>query len=432
VTDLFYAAGGIVVLLALDLVGIAARMSFLQITQARLLMQRDEFGARVQTTLGLLTKLPRLRASLNLLLVLTRFLIAGISLLFIFTRPVTYPWLAAGIGLFVTALLVFWLEWAVERVVTRNPEVWAIRLTGFVRVLMALVGLLLVPLALSDALQKPADATGGVTEDDLKSLVDAGQEEGVFEKAEQQMIYSVFELGDTLAREIMVPRIDMLALDVDTPLVQAVDAILQAGYSRVPVYEESVDNTLGLLYAKDLLRAWQESDQVETLHRLLRPAYFVPEGKKLDELMAEMRTHRIHMAIVVDEYGGVAGLVTLEDIVEEIFGEIRDEYDQGEEAPYQKLHDEGYLFLGRIALDDFNEIMGSELVSDEADSLGGYIYDCLGRVPNVGETIHQDRLLLTVEQVSARQIRKVSARWLPLETHTEPIRDGEDDEHSQQ
>jgi magnesium and cobalt exporter, CNNM family len=432
VADLFLAVGGIVLLLALDLLGIAARTSFLQTTQARLLLQREQYGARVQNTLGLLSRLPRLRASLNLLLVLTRFLIAGISLLFVFTRPVTYPWLAAILGLFVTALLVFWLEWAVEKGALRNTEVWSIRLTGFARVLMALVGLLLVPLALSDGPQNPADATGGVTEDDLKTLVDAGQEEGVFEKAERQMIYSIFELGDTLAREIMVPRIDMLALDVDTPLVQAVDAVLQAGYSRVPVYEENVDNTLGLLYAKDLLRAWRESDPMETLRRLLRPAYFVPEGKKLDELMAEMRNHRIHLAIVVDEYGGVAGLVTLEDIVEEIFGEIRDEYDQSEEAPYQKLSDESYLFLGRIALDDFNEIMDSELVSDDADSLGGYIYGCLGRVPNVGETIRQDRLLLTVEQVSARQIRKVSAQWLPLETHTEAHKDGEDEELAEQ
>ena len=217
---------------------------------------------------------------------------------------------------------------------------------------------------------------------------------------------------------------------LNTPLSQAVDALLQAGYSRVPVFEESVDNTIGLLYAKDLLRAWRESPEMETLHQLLRPAYFVPEGKKLDELMAEMRNHRIHMAIVVDEYGGVAGLVTLEDIVEEIFGEIRDEYDQSEEAPYQKLNDDEYLFLGRIALDDFNEIMGSQLVSDEADTLGGYIYGCLGRVPNVSETIRQDRLLLTVEQVSARQIRKVSARWLPLETHTDANRDDENEEHS--
>jgi len=200
VTDLLIAVGGIILLLALDLIGIAARTSFLQITQARLLMQREEFGARVHNTLGLLGRLPRLRASLNLLLVLTRFLIAGISLLFIFTRPVTYPWLAAGLGLFVTALLVFWLEWAVERLVTRNTDAWAIRLTGFVRLLMVLVGLLLVPLAISDGSPGPVEVAGGVTEDDLKSLVDAGQEEGVFEKAEQQMIYSIFELSDTVAR----------------------------------------------------------------------------------------------------------------------------------------------------------------------------------------------------------------------------------------
>jgi CBS domain containing-hemolysin-like protein len=420
----------LILLLALDLIGIAARASFLQITQPRLLMQREQFGDRVQSTLGLLAVLPRLRASLNLLLVMTRFGMAGFSLWIVLVRPVAFPWLAAGLGLLVAALLVFWLEWAVERIVFRNSEAWAIRLTRFVRLLMALVGWLLVPLALSEGPQSPVESAAGVTEDDLKVLVDAGQEEGVFQKVERQMIYSIFELSDTLAREVMVPRVDVLALDVDTPLVDAIDAILQAGYSRVPVYEENIDNTLGLLYAKDLLRAWRQPEHPTSLRALLRPAYFVPEGKKLDELLAEMRSHSIHMAIVVDEYGGVAGIVTLEDIVEEIFGEIRDEYDQGEEAPYQKLSDESYLFLGRIALDDFNEIMNSELVSEEADTLGGYIYGCLGRVPNVGETVHQGNLVLTVEQVSARQIRKVSARWVPAEPKAEDTKEGNHAERS--
>jgi Mg2+/Co2+ transporter CorC len=187
----------------------------------------------------------------------------------------------------------------------------------------------------------------------------------------------------------------------------------------VPIYEETVDNTLGLLYAKDLLRAWREDNQLSSLRDLLRPAYFVPEGKKVDELLAEMQSQRIHMAIVVDEYGGVAGLVTLEDIVEEIFGEILDEYDQGEEAPYQKLADGGYLFLGRIGLDDFNEIMGSNLTSEDADTLGGYIYGRLGHVPNIGETVQEGSLLLVVEQVAARRIRKVSARWIAKETQEE-------------
>ena len=143
----------------------------------------------------------------------------------------------------------------------------------------------------------------------------------------------------------------------------------------------------------------------------MRRVFFVPEAKKVDELLTEMQSQRVHMAIVVDEYGGVAGLVTLEDIVEEILGEIQDEFDEGEEAPYQQLGDEEYLFRGRIDLDDFNEIMESELPGDEADTLGGFIYSRLGRVPTVGDKVSVGNLLLVVEQVSARRISKVRALW---------------------
>ena len=211
----------------------------------------------------------------------------------------------------------------------------------------------------------------------------------------------------------MVPRIDMLALDVITPLPEAVDALLNSGHSRVPVFEDSVDNTLGLLYAKDLLRVWREGGELVSMRDLLRRAYFVPEAKKVDELLTEMQIQRVHMAVVVDEYGGVAGLVTLEDIVEEILGEIQDEYDEGEEAPYQQLDGGEFLFLGRIDLDDFNDVMTSELPGDEADTLGGFIYSRLGRVPTVGDKVQADNLLLVVEQVSARRIRKVRALWIP-------------------
>jgi CBS domain containing-hemolysin-like protein len=406
----------LILLLALDLVAIAARGSFLRTSQARLLAQKDQIGEQVTKTVAMLLALPRLRASLNLALILTRFSLAGLALLILFLKPPASSTLASAIVLLVMAILVFWLEWIVERNVSRAPETWALRLTGFVRVMMALASFLLVPLLLFSEESDMLEAPSIVTEDELKTLVDAGQEEGIFEQGERRMIYSIFQLGDTLTREIMVPRIDMLALDADTPLPEAVDALLRSGYSRVPVFEESVDNTLGVLYAKDLLRAWREGEQVETLRELLRDAYFVPEAKKVDELLAEMQSRRIHMAIVVDEYGGVAGLVTLEDIVEEILGEIQDEYDQGEEAPYQELAEgDGYIFLGRIDLDDFNELMDSDLPSDEADTLGGYIYSRLGRVPTVGEKVQTETLLLTVEQVSARRIRKVSARWMPVD-----------------
>jgi putative hemolysin len=224
------------------------------------------------------------------------------------------------------------------------------------------------------------------------------------------MIYSIFQLGDTLTREIMVPRIDVLALDVNSPLEEAVDALLTSGYSRVPVYEDTIDNILGVLYGKDLLKVWrQENGQLESLRAVLREPYFIPEAKKVDELLAEMQSKHVHMAIVVDEYGGVAGVVTLEDIIEEIFGEIQDEYDQ-EEQPYQVLTDGDYIFRGRIDLDDFNQIMDTTLPVDEADTLGGFIYTRLGHVPMAGESVEEDGLLLTVELVSSRRIRKVRAQ----------------------
>lgn len=406
-----------ILILGLDLAAVGARMSFLQISHARLLAQRDQDGEQVNATLALLPSLPRVRSSLNLLLIFTRFALAGLSLELLLRQPWSSPVFGAVLILFVLALILFWFEWLAERTVTGKAEMFAVRLTGFTRLWMSVMSIFLAPLVFSNEAQNAAESMpGAVTEDELKTLVDAGQEDGVLEQGERRMIYSIFDLGETLAREIMIPRIDMQALDVNTPVAEAVGALLDSGHSRVPVYEENVDNTLGLLYAKELLRAWREDLEPTSLRGLLRPAYFVPEAKKVDELLAEMQSQRIHMAIVVDEYGGVAGLVTLEDIVEEILGEIQDEYDVAEEAPYQIMPDGTYLFLGRIDLDDFNEIIGCDLSSTEADSLGGYIYHHLGHVPNTGEEVRAGNLVLTVEQVTGRRIKKVSARWLPGES----------------
>jgi len=266
------------------------------------------------------------------------------------------------------------------------------------------------------------------------TMVDAGQQEGVLEQEEREMIYSVIELGDTTAREIMVPRIDILALDVETSPEEAIDALLASGYSRVPVYEDTIDNIIGLIYAKDLLGAWRKSitgdgaagfsaseANQKLPPELLRPAYFVPESKKVDELLAEMQARRIHMAIVVDEYGGVAGLLTLEDIVEEIVGEIRDEFDPGEDLYYQELSGGVFLCSGRMQLDDFNDLFDVNLPDDDADTLGGYIYSRIGRVPVGGEHIHSHGLRLTVEQVAKRRIRSV---------RVETIKENLDEQHS--
>lgn len=400
---------GILLFLVLDMVSVGARTAFLESSYTRLLTMREMDGERINRTILVISKLPRIRASLNLTLIVLRFLMAGFTIALVFSAFGDSFWVNLLV-LFLVALVIFVFEWLVERVVLDSPELWAIRFTGFVRVMMGVMYLpLLIPMASSGDSLSESELTGTVTEDEFRTLVDAGQEEGFVEEGERRMIYSIFRLGDTLAREIMVPRIDINALEVDTTLAEAVDSFVESGHSRVPVFDETIDNTLGMLYAKDLLQVWREGGEINSLHELLRPAYFVPEAKKVDELLAEMQTQRTHIAIVVDEYGGVAGLVTLEDIVEEIFGEIQDEYDYAEESPYQELEGGEYMFLGRIDLDDFNDILGCDLPSDEADTLGGYIYSRLGRVPQPGEQIEKDGLLLTVEQVSARRIRKVRA-----------------------
>jgi putative hemolysin len=245
-----------------------------------------------------------------------------------------------------------------------------------------------------------------VTEEEIKSLVDAGEEEGILEQDEKEMIYSIFELGDTLAREVMVPRLDMGAVEVGMPLKEALKVVIQAGHSRIPVYEESIDNILGILYAKDLLPVLLEGKIDTPLREMLRPAVFVPETNRVDELLEELQRKRVHIAIVVDEYGGTAGLVTIEDILEEIVGEIQDEYDR-EEPTFQVISEEEVVFKGQVVLDEVNQIMDIELPTEEADTLGGLIYSRLGRVPSPGDELLLDGVKLAVLSVAGRRIQKV-------------------------
>jgi CBS domain containing-hemolysin-like protein len=189
-----------------------------------------------------------------------------------------------------------------------------------------------------------------------------------------------------------------------------VEIILQAGHSRIPVYQESIDNVVGLLYAKDLLQVWRDGAEGRSLRDLLRPVFYVPEAKKLDDLLADLQRQRVHIALVVDEYGGIAGLVTLEDIVEEIVGEIQDEYDQAEEPRIEAVGESEFLLDGRLDLDDVNDLLGADLPKDTADTLGGFVYGELGKVPVAGERLVAGGLELKVEQVIGRRIRKIRAR----------------------
>lgn len=243
------------------------------------------------------------------------------------------------------------------------------------------------------------------SEKEIRRLVDE-REEGPLEEGEKEMIAGIFELGETFVREVMVPRIDIVALEVDTLLPEALDLITKAGHSRIPVYEGDIDHIVGLLYAKDLLRVLLDGHLDISLREVVRPAYFIPETNKIDELLAELRDKRVHMAIVVDEYGGTSGLVTIEDILEEIVGEIQDEYDK-EEPAYRVVNENEVIFNARMNLDDVNELLGLDLPTEGGDTLGGLIYSRLGRVPSAGEEVALDGVKIAVLSVVGRRIEEV-------------------------
>jgi CBS domain containing-hemolysin-like protein len=408
------------VFVLLDGLCVLARAGLLNANLARLLPERERMERRVTQAVALIHAPQRLRASLALLQNTLRFLAAGCVMIAwmqtIWFSPSEWVSLLLFVGLLLLAAYGWFLfEWFLQTLALHNPEWYALRLTPFAHTILTfLTPLLWLPLAVTKQIDTNEESIGNVTEADLKNLVDVSQEEGVLEQGERKMIYSIFELGDTLAREIMVPRIDMLAVEASTELAVAAEVIARGGFSRMPVYEESVDNIIGLLYARDLLQVWRDGQSTQSLRQLMRPAHFIPEAKKVDELLAEMQAMRVHMAIVVDEYGGVAGLVTLEDIMEEIVGEIQDEYDQAEEMPYQQVAEGEYIFQARVDLGDFNEVMGANLPQTEADTIGGLLYSRMGHIPTTGESLDADGLILTAEQVIARRIRKVRARWAPV------------------
>jgi CBS domain containing-hemolysin-like protein len=399
-----------VILVLIDLVIAVMRVSMLNTRMPQLIAMRDKNPEAVERTINLLGK-PRFRISLGLIVVIIHYLILGIAIwifLLYVGNPPQFP--VALLLLALAGLVLLMLEYTLEGMVLPDAEAWAARfsvLAGAIDRLLSPFSIILMRLLGSpDMLEQRLSP---VTEDELRSWVEEGHLEGGLEQGERRMIYSIFHFGDTLAREIMVPRIDILALEVSASLDEAIAALIKTGHSRVPVYEDTIDNVIGLLYAKDLLRVRPEGQSIASLRGLLRPAYFVPEVKKVDELLREMQARSVHMALVVDEYGGIAGLVTMEDIVEEIVGEIRDEYDQSEEQLYEQVSENEYVFHGRIDLEDFNSVMDSNLPTDVADTLGGFIYSQIGRVPLGGETVEVDSLLLTVEQVSGRRIRRVRA-----------------------
>jgi putative hemolysin len=255
-----------------------------------------------------------------------------------------------------------------------------------------------------------ATAEAQITAEELRLIVERGGEQGVLEAEEEQMINAVIELGSRRVHEVMIPRIDIAAMSATATFDEAISAFVDEGHSRVPVYEESVDEIVGILYAKDLLPFLRSSSGPRPeLRTLLRTPVYVPESMTVDDLLHEFQRRKVHIAIVLDEYGGTAGLVTIEDLLEEIVGEIQDEYDT-EEPMVVRLSDEEARIDGRASIDELSELFDTNIeFEDEAeyDTIGGLIYHRIGGIPSPGDRVEVDGLTLTVESTDGRRVGKV-------------------------
>lgn len=257
-----------------------------------------------------------------------------------------------------------------------------------------------------------AESPLNLTEESIKTMVTIGEEEGAVEESEKDMIYGVFESSETLVREIMVPRIDMVAADIDDGLQTILDLIAESGFSRIPVYQDTIDHIIGILYAKDVLELLLEPCDYQSQNvvtNLLRKAYFVPESKKAGDLLQVLRARGTHVAIVLDEYGGTEGLVTIEDIIEEIVGEIQDEFDEEEEPPVTVVDNGHYYVDPRLSLDKVNELLSLSIEQDDVDTLAGLIYEALGRVPLKNDyfDLPQEHVRIQVTKVDGNRIEQV-------------------------
>lgn len=312
----------------------------------------------------------------------------------------------------------------------KQPEKVVLNLVRFIYGVMLVLSPLVVMLnKLSNFLlnhNKDDDSKGdiSITEQEIFSMVAAGQEEGVIHQEETSMIHGIFEFTDTLVKDVMVPRPDIVAVAQDISLIELVDVIKKEQFSRIPVYDDNIDNIIGVVHIKDIIETLAENNQDFQIKNYLRQPFFVPETKKVNELFKGMQKEKTHMAIVLDEYGSTAGIVTLEDLIEEIMGDIQDEHDK-EEPELLNVDDNTVEISGSMRLEELNEELGLDLHCEEAETVGGLVFTELDRVPTEGDQVRIGKLTLTVIEMDGHRIEKIR---LTQEEQTEQGEQGETEE----
>jgi CBS domain containing-hemolysin-like protein len=312
-------------------------------------------------------------------------------------------------------------NWAVQ-----NPERSALLLAPIVSAVVRFPPIRLISrglIGLANMLLGPRARRAGVSESELLAMADVAHEEDVIEGHERELIHSIIEFGDTVVREVMVPRPDMRTLDGDQSVSEALGVAIEAGLSRLPVHAGNVDDIVGVVHAKDLIRAERDGHGDQSVRDVVRRAHFVPETKRVARLMREMQDLKYHLAIVVDEYGGTAGVVTLEDLIEELVGEIVDEYDV-EEPPVQALDNGSFSVSARLAVDELSELVDAHLPTGEWDTVGGLLFNELGRIPVEGESVEVDGLTLVAERVEGNRVGRI--RIVPRPTTRPAVHEDHD------
>jgi CBS domain containing-hemolysin-like protein len=381
----------------------AAEAGLISISRARVRLMAGQGVPRAE----LLQSYVQERAALLRALALGRNLaiVASVALaVSLLTRERGHGWELIAFVVVGAIALVWLLEALLRAIVARNPERWGLRLLPFIGAFKSLFG------GVAHVLDLPVRAVArrvpGAEEEELLRLMELEEDEGAIEEDERKMIRGVFGLEETAVREIMTPRLDIAAVDTDATAEDVVKLITERGFSRIPLYEKNADTILGIVYAKDLFRYLADGTRPADLREIARPAFFVPESKRVDDLLTEMRKQRVHMAIVVDEYGGTAGLVTIEDLLEEIVGEIEDEYDRGEQ-PIVQVSESEALVDGKVSIDDLNELFDARIEAEDFDTVSGCIVHLLGRMPVVGDEARVDGLKLTVLAVEGHRVRRL-------------------------
>jgi putative hemolysin len=392
-----------------------AETAFTRVSRIRLLALADEGDKRARRVARLLER-PEQTLNSILLLVLGCQMI-GATILGTVLEP-TLGAAGIAVGIFVEIFVVFTLFEVVPKTFAlQHSERTALAIspllafvTGFplLRMLSGLfIGFANVVLPGKGMRHGPF-----TTEADILTMADVAAQEDTIETEERELIHSIFQFGDTVVREVMLPRTDMVAVEADATVDEAIATAIAAGKSRLPAYEDTHDDIVGLVFLKDLVARTAEGQGAEPVRESLRPAHVVPESKRVAELLREMQTEKFHMAIVVDEYGGTAGLVTMEDLLEEIVGEITDEYDVAEPV-VEKLANGVLRVPGRTPIDEVNELLDADLPQEEWDTVGGLVFNTLGHVPIEGECLRVDGLEFCAERVQGRRIVSVIITRLP-------------------